>query len=64
MGELINAEEQFNKRSKESDNIINTDIESILELSPHYIGMTEDEKKNLVNRISDYIEKRGEKKAA
>ncbi|MBI5401731.1 hypothetical protein HZB05_02815 [Candidatus Wolfebacteria bacterium] len=66
MGEIINfqPEKQFNKKSQESDNVIKDDIESILELSPHYSGMDEEEKKILIDRIFDYIKKKEEKKAA
>ncbi len=59
MGEFINAGEQFNnkKEQKKSENAIKADIENILELSPHYEGMPENEKKILINRIAEYIEK-------
>lgn len=63
MGELINAEEKFNRKvDKEKD--VKNDIEEILKLSPHYDGMPEVEKKELIDRIIDYIEKKEFKKAA
>ena len=59
MGEFINAEEQFNnkKEQKKSESAVRADIENILDLSPYYESMPEDEKKILINRIAEYIEK-------